>query len=249
MARYVQLLITLPLAHAAEKFITLGDWGGAALGSYHSVTVGKVASEMASCAADNEVSFVVNTGDNFYYCGIQNSTDPQIQTDWLAPYNFKSLKVPWYGVLGNHEYGYNVDAQIEMAVSSPLWVMDDRYYSRRIALGGGSAHLSLIFLDTNPCISAYRSTDPSGWDPCGTDFPTCAPVSEGPCHFHENILAQDCAEQLDWLKKALDSGMSLPPAPPAPQMIHLLQSRVVPRHRLYYYCTRTAPRHVARAPL
>ena len=31
----------------------------------------------------------------------------------------------------------------------------------------------------------------SHWDPCGSDFPTCEPIVEGPCRFHENIL-QPC---------------------------------------------------------
>ena len=28
---------------------------------------------------------------------------------------FRSINVPWYGVLGNHEYGYDVDAQIQLS--------------------------------------------------------------------------------------------------------------------------------------
>ena len=49
--------------------------------------------------------------------------------------------MPWYGVLGNHEYGYDVDAQIALSQESlaPKWVMDDRYFTRRVSLGGGAA--------------------------------------------------------------------------------------------------------------
>ncbi len=56
----------------------------------------------------------------------------------------------------------------------------------------------MVFLDTNPCISAYRSSDPSGWDPCGSDIPGPAD-----CLFHKNIVAQSCATQQTWLLKTL----------------------------------------------
>ena len=89
-----------------SAFITLGDWGGATLGSYHSTTVDAVAKQMAASASASGVQFLVNTGDNFYYCGIQNTSDPQIEVDYLKPYGqLSSLNVPWYSILGNHEYG------------------------------------------------------------------------------------------------------------------------------------------------
>lgn len=52
-------------------------------------------------------------------------------------------------------------------------------------------------------MSVYRSSDPSGWDPCGTEFPTCSPIDEGTCNFHKNIMSQDCSTQFAWFKKAL----------------------------------------------
>jgi hypothetical protein len=39
--------------------------------------------------------------------------------------------VPWYSILGNHEYGYNVSAVLDYAEHvNPLWVMEDRYYTK-----------------------------------------------------------------------------------------------------------------------
>ena len=153
---------------------------------------------MAACAADNGVQFIINTGDNFY-CGIKNATDFQIQTDFLGPYNHKSLQVPWYGVLGNHEYGYNVEAQVTRWQISN-WVMDG-YYTRRVAVDEGAANVTFIFLDTPPCVQDYRNHDPTWWDPCGSDFPSCDPVDEGRCKFHENILSQSCTDQYDWFEQ------------------------------------------------
>ena len=58
------------------------------------------------------------------------------------------MKVPWYGVLGNHEYGYNVSAQLDLTNSYPNWVMPDRYYVKRVQLSS-SNHLTMIFLVRN----------------------------------------------------------------------------------------------------
>lgn len=192
------------LAAAATSFITIGDWGGKALGGYHATDTDAVAAQMGKTAADAGISFVVNVGDNFYYCGIQSTTDYQLKTDFEDVYTAPSLNVPWYSILGNHEYGYNVDAQIQYKDPQGRWIMDSRYYTRRVEVASG-VHISFIFLDTNPCVKAYRSTDPKGWDPCGSDFPTCSPIQEGACHFHDNIMTQDCSTQHSWFQNALQA--------------------------------------------
>ena len=46
------LLLRAAVAGAATSFITLGDWGGMALGSYKAVTVTAVAKQMAATAAE-----------------------------------------------------------------------------------------------------------------------------------------------------------------------------------------------------
>ena len=170
------------------RFLTLGDWGGAALGAYHATDTDAVANAMGSCASSNPISWVINTGDNFYYCGIKNTSDFQIDVDYTKPYSASALDVPWYGILGNHEYGYNVQAQIDLAKLSlkPKWVMDGRYYTRRMKLGDSSQHASFIFLDTSACVSAYRSSDSSG-EACTATLPNLARVGcvlavRGPTH-------------------------------------------------------------------
>uniref|UniRef100_A0A7S2XDA4 Calcineurin-like phosphoesterase domain-containing protein n=1 Tax=Lotharella oceanica TaxID=641309 RepID=A0A7S2XDA4_9EUKA len=165
---------------------------------------------MAAHASTINAQFLVNTGDNFYWCGIQNTSDFQVATDWLNPYNDASLDIPWYGVLGNHEYGYNVSAQIDLSTLHPNWIMDDHYYTKRITVTD-SVHISMVFIDTSPCVSEYRSSSSSGWDPCGSQYPTCSLTNdpsddfEGPCKFHENIISQDCSTQFTWFKEQLSS--------------------------------------------
>lgn len=196
-------------------FLSVGDWGSASLGGYHLRNAAGTADAMkayiangrgagAGAEAGTSVAFVLNTGDNFYYCGIQNTSDPQITEDYTTL--FGGMGIPWYHSLGNHDYGFSPEAQLGLNETIPEWIMDDRYYHRRVVLpsgggggGGGDIHINIIVLDTNPCVRDYRGTDRRKWDPCGTEYPDCSPIAE-PCRFHENILSQDCDTQLSWAK-------------------------------------------------
>ena len=194
--------LAMGTSNGSVSFLTLGDWGGYDLGGFHQTTVTTVAKQMAETAEQNKASFVVNTGDNFYYCGITSTSDKQVADDFTNVYSAKSLQVPWYSVLGNHEYGYDVEAQCQLSKVLNNWVMDSRYFAKRVAISDNQ-HISFIFLDTSPCVSAYRGDDESKWDPCGSEFPTCDPIAEGPCKFHENILTQNCTAQFEWFTQTL----------------------------------------------
>lgn len=197
-------------ASAGLSFIAVGDWGGAALqepSQPYAKNVADVATQMARTAEASSVKFIVNTGDNFYWCGIENTSDFQIKADWVDTYKAASLQVPWYGSLGNHEYGYNVDAQVQMSKIYPNWILDDRYYTRRVQLEG-SHYATILVIDTSPCVSEYRGDVKSNYDPCGTAYPTCSLSGgsddfEGTCEFHENIVSQDCGKQFEWFKTTL----------------------------------------------
>ena len=107
----------------------------------------------------------------------------------------------------NHEYGYNVDAQIQYTKLSPTWFIPERYYYQRIPLDA-THFLSLIVLDTSPCVAGYRGDDWTQWDPCFPKYPTCSVMNtdddfEGPCKFHENIVSQSCVAQYHWLQSTL----------------------------------------------
>lgn len=85
--------------------------------------------------------------------------------------------------------------------------MPDRYYTERIELASG-VYMSMIFIDSSPCVLDYREDNPKYWDPCSTQYPTCSMGStdddfEGPCQFHENILGQDCGMQYYWFQTML----------------------------------------------
>ena len=187
------------------RILSVGDWGSAALGGYHLRNAENTAAAMKIYASEYKPKLVLNTGDNFYYCGIHNTSDSQISADYVEL--FGNIGLPWYNTLGNHDYGFNPDAQLALNETIPTWIMDARYYHKRVVLdgvGNESVVLNIIVLDTNPCIADYRGDDRAKWDPCSIQYPTCAPM-EGECMFHENIIQQDCKAQLDWFNATLSS--------------------------------------------
>jgi predicted phosphohydrolase len=181
-------------------FISLGDWGGASLGGYHLTNIQKTALGMLNHINKYNSQFILNSGDNFYYCGIENISDPQINKDFTDI--FSQINIPWYNSLGNHDYGFDPSAQLQLNTIINNWILDDRYYYRKLVINNVS--INIIVLDTNPCINDYRGNDRSKWDPCNYEFPTCGP-EPGICKFHDNILEQDCSVQLEWFKNILNN--------------------------------------------
>ena len=214
MLLWILLLLTatsgvVMTAHSDPGFLSVGDWGSAALGGYHLRNAMATATAMKAAQGSNSsTAFVLSTGDNFYYCGIRNTSDPQISNDYTDI--FSGMGVPWYNSLGNHDYGFSPEAQLSLNETIPGWIMDARYYHRRVVVPRGGASddegivANIIVLDTNPCIKDYRGTDRRKWDPCGTQYPDCSPIDE-PCRFNENILSQDCDAQLTWARQTLDN--------------------------------------------
>jgi tartrate-resistant acid phosphatase type 5 len=201
------LYMAFCFASSSPNFLSVGDWGSASLGGYHLHNAQYTSSAMKAYISkktrlgQDPPSFVLNTGDNFYYCGIQNTSDPQINEDYTAL--FGGLGLTWYHSLGNHDYGFSPEAQLALNETIPGWIMDARYYHRRVSISS-SIIANIIVLDTNPCVRDYRGTDRRRWDPCGTQYPDCSPIAE-PCRFHENIISQDCDAQLEWAKTVLAS--------------------------------------------
>ena len=205
------------------NILSLGDWGSASLGGYHLHNAESTAYAMKIYASEYNPKLVLNTGDNFYYCGIQNTSDPQVNTDYVEL--FGNIGLPWYNALGNHDYGFNPAAQLELNQTIPWWIMDNRYYHRRLVFNSSDSHhhhhhyhhvniasetnisqiiLNIIVLDTNPCINDYRGDDRAKWDPCSIQYPTCSPVP-GECMFHENVITQSCKTQLDWFNTTIST--------------------------------------------
>ena len=82
--RFAAFIVSWWTANAGLTFLTIGDWGGAALeepSQPWAKNTAAVAKQLGKSVADKNVKFIVNTGDNFYWCGLQNSSDFQVAKD------------------------------------------------------------------------------------------------------------------------------------------------------------------------
>ena len=132
----------LPAADEALSFVALGDWG-----DYGSEIQRDVADRMSVVAERVGARFVVTTGDNFYDDGVDGVDDVLWRVTFENVYTHSALHVPWYPVLGNHDYGGDVRAQIDYTTRSDRWTMPARYYTVVHAVDDTTA-LRLVMLDT-----------------------------------------------------------------------------------------------------
>lgn len=150
-------------AEASLRFLVVGDWGREGIPSQAAT-----ARAMAREAKSFHPGFVVSTGDNIYNSGVSSVADPKWNSSFETVYADPSLTIPWYAVLGNHDYYGNPQAEVSYTSKSPRWKMPDRYFDLQRNLSDGTG-VELLFLDTNPFEMgpAARIANPSAF--AGTD--------------------------------------------------------------------------------
>ena len=85
-----------------------------------------------------------------------NDTDPLWTSVYTNVYTSPHLQIPWYSILGNHDYIYNAEAQIDYYKNKwdSRWTMPDHVYNVIYPIGGSyegapsTASLEIIFIDT-----------------------------------------------------------------------------------------------------
>lgn len=142
------------------KFVVIGDTGKGNAGQK------KVADAIqAKCESDG-CDFVMVLGDNIYGDGVNGVDDPQFQSKFEIPY--QNLNLPFYMVLGNHDYGgngrgYEIEKsfyQVQYTEKSQRWVMPAHYYKFK------AENTSFFALDTNAQVfnlANEQSDDVSKW--------------------------------------------------------------------------------------
>lgn len=156
------------------RFLVIGDWGRKGLYRQQ-----ETADQMAVSARLVQADFIISTGDNFYDAGVESVDDPNWQQSFEQIYKASSLQIPWYCVLGNHDYDGNVQAQIEYSRISSRWNLPAPYY--HITKKIGQEEVLIIFTDTSPFIFEYY-------------------LNPRPA-----IISQDKVQQLKWLEQTLES--------------------------------------------
>ncbi|KAJ3308311.1 Tartrate-resistant acid phosphatase type 5 [Boothiomyces sp. JEL0838] len=158
------------------KFQVVGDWGSTkdmAVDYIHQKLVGKA---MSAFADADETDFIVSLGDNFYGSknnsdhGVASVTDDKWTYDWLNVYNGDRINsIPWYAVLGNHDWYQNQAAQIAFSKANNRWFLDDYVYTRKITVAGKK--VEFLYITTDLIYNGYNGKAGSGLAPAakGTD--------------------------------------------------------------------------------
>lgn len=172
-------LIQVPKGEKVS-FYAIGDWGRQ--GEWNQ---SDVASAMAAAAAKKPLDFILSMGDNFYPHGLTSDDDVNFDRSFTNVYHHKELQVPWYAVLGNHDYGDGIqpeDLPPKCATGAPAWQCsagpltqlsarlverDSRWQvkrSRVVSLAGGA--VDIFMYDTTPFVQYYGNrswvTNPGG---------------------------------------------------------------------------------------
>lgn len=159
----------------ALHFLVVGDWGQG------NKRQRDVAAQMAVIAEKVGVDFIITTGDNFYPSGVTSERDPLWTSVFEKVYGAPSLQVPWYPVLGNHDYGGDPDAQVRYSEKSKRWKMPSRFYQNTVPLQDDTTRkVMFVFIDTTPLI---RSNYGRGMA----------------------VTGQDTTAQLNWIKNTLSN--------------------------------------------
>jgi acid phosphatase len=160
------------------NFLIFGDWGRQ--GEQDQI---EVATQMAKAAKELDPKFIISVGDNFYENGVQSVDDPHWQKSFQEVYRDPALQVPWYCILGNHDYHANCDAQVAYHKINPRWNMPARYYVQSHQIDAATT-ADFFYLDTTPMVKGYYNI----FGKEGT---------------RNNVMSQDVPKQLAWFKAAL----------------------------------------------
>ena len=66
--KLIILITNFLLINSKIAFLSVGDWGGASLGGYHYKNAKDTSKVMLQFQEKYDAKFVINSGDNFYYC-------------------------------------------------------------------------------------------------------------------------------------------------------------------------------------
>ena len=153
----------LLLGSNALNFLVISDWGREGIDDMDKKTPGqlKVAQQFGITAEKINASFVVTCGDNFHGHGVPTATDSLWKVNYENVYTAKSLNIPWYITLGNHDNEGNVNAELEYAKTSSRWIQPSRYYSFTKKLPDANEALFIV-LDSSPFIQEYLTEKNDG---------------------------------------------------------------------------------------
>jgi tartrate-resistant acid phosphatase type 5 len=132
------------------SFFVLGDYGSGGKGQK------AVAAAMAGKRSRDGGDAVFGVGDNFLNTGVESVNDPQWRSKFEDVYTSDDFPVPFYMILGNHDYELNTEAQLQYTGlrlpdgAVTRWTLPAHFWTTVLTPDGASFRIRLIGLDTEP---------------------------------------------------------------------------------------------------
>ena len=123
-----------------------------------------IAELMGEMAEEVGPECVIAAGDVHHFEGVRSTSDPLWMTNYELIYSHPELMLPWYPILGNHEYRGNTQAVLDYAGVSARWEMPARYYT--FTVEDNDVTVRVVMLDTTPLIDKYREDTVGYPDAC-----------------------------------------------------------------------------------
>lgn len=171
---------------AEARFLLIGDWGRGPEDAGRHAAQRQVAEAMGRATADQPPRAVICLGDNFYPAGAPTADSPLFTTAFEQVYTAPSLQVPFWILLGNHDYYVSARGALDYSAQrrgSGRWTLPDRHWSRTVEVAP-DRRAKFVMLDTCAFVKKYRVK------------------GEGP-HAMPEVRTLDAAAQLAWLDQEL----------------------------------------------
>lgn len=127
-----------------------------------------IAELMGNMAETVDIECVIAAGDIHHFEGVRSVNDPLWMTNYELIYSNPELMIPWYAILGNHEYRGNTQAVIDYSKVSARWNVPSRYYT--FAMENDGVTVRFVMVDTAPLLDKYREDTEKYPDACKQDM-------------------------------------------------------------------------------
>ncbi len=127
-----------------------------------------IAELMGNMAEAVDIECVIAAGDIHHFEGVRSVNDPLWMTNYELIYSHPELMIPWYAILGNHEYRGNTQAVIDYSKVSARWNVPSRYYT--FAMENDGVTVRFVMVDTAPLLDKYREDTEKYPDACKQDM-------------------------------------------------------------------------------
>lgn len=127
-----------------------------------------IAELMGNMAENVDIECVIAAGDVHHFEGVRSVNDPLWMTNYELIYSHPELMIPWYAILGNHEYRGNTQTVIDYSKVSARWNVPSRYYT--FAMENDGVTVRFVMVDTAPLLDKYREDTEKYPDACKQDM-------------------------------------------------------------------------------